>query len=77
MNKVFALLPARVVAGVAGLAASAGAMAQVATFATPAAAVEELADSATGMGPIMFGIAVIATGIMIGVRWIKRTKSAS
>lgn len=62
----------------AALLVSGGAFAQTApaTFATPEAALTSLAGTATAFGPIMFGMAVIATGIMLGVAWIKKGRSA-
>lgn len=41
------------------------------------AAVTSLSTSATGFGPVMFGLAVTVVGIMIGVKWIKRAKGAA
>jgi hypothetical protein len=41
------------------------------------AAVTGLSTSATGFGPVMFGLAVTVVGIMIGVKWIKRAKGAA
>lgn len=45
--------------------------------ATALEALGTLSTSATGFGPIMFGLAVTVTGIMIGVKWIKRGKGAA
>lgn len=36
-----------------------------------------LSGSTEGFGTVMFGLAIVATGIMIGVKWIKRGKSAA
>lgn len=44
---------------------------------TALVALGTLSTSATGFGPIMFGLAVTVTGIMIGVKWIKRGKGAA
>lgn len=41
------------------------------------AAVTSLSTSATGFGPVMFGLAVTVVGIMIGVKWIKRARGAA
>lgn len=41
------------------------------------AAVTQLQGSATGFGPVMFGLAVTVVGIMIGVKWINRAKGAA
>jgi len=58
-----------------------GGMAAVSSFAAdPAdalAAVTSLSASATGFGPVMFGLAVTVVGILIGVKWIKRAKGAA
>jgi len=45
--------------------------------ATALEAIGTLSTSATGFGPVMFGLAITVTGIMIGVKWIKRGKSAA
>lgn len=45
--------------------------------ATALEAVTSLQSSATGFGPVMFGLAVTVTGIMIGIKWIKRGKGAA
>jgi len=64
-----------------GLLASAGLVAGASSFAAdPATALEavtSLSTSATGFGPVMFGLAVTVTGIMIGIKWIKRGKGAA
>jgi len=45
--------------------------------ATALEAIGTLSSSATGFGPVMFGLAITVVGIMIGVKWIKRGKSAA
>ena len=45
--------------------------------ASAIAAVTSLSGSATGFGPVMFGLAVTVVGIMIGVKWIKRARGAA
>ena len=45
--------------------------------ATALAAIQTLSTSATGFGPVMFGLAIAVVGIMIGVKWIKRAKGAA
>lgn len=45
--------------------------------ATALEAVTSLSGSAAGFGPVMFGLAVVVVGIMIGVKWIKRAKGAA
>ena len=66
---------ARIAAGAASLGTVAGAMA--ADPATPLEAVQGLSTSADGFGPVMYGLAVISVGIMIGIKWIKRAKGAA
>lgn len=58
--------------------AAGSAMAQAAADPVSAiAAVTSLQGSATGFGPVMFGLAIAVVGIMIGVKWIKRAKGAA
>lgn len=55
-------------------------LAQAARAADPATALEAvqtLTTTSTGFGPVMFGLAVAAVGIGIGVKWIKRAKGAA
>ena len=42
-----------------------------------AAALTSLGTGTSAYGPIMWGIAVVAVGIMIGVKWIKRGRGAA
>lgn len=51
--------------------------AQAVPPATALEAVQSLSTSAAGFGPVMFGLAVVAVGIGIGVKWIKRAKGAA
>lgn len=74
MNK-FARFSGRTLA--AGGSALALSQAHAADPATALDAITTLSTSATGFGPVMFGLAVTVTGIMIGVKWIKRGKSAA
>lgn len=67
---------ARLAAFGSALAAGA-AQAQTADPADALAAVTSLSASATGFGPVMFGLAVTVVGIMIGVKWIKRARGAA
>jgi hypothetical protein len=60
-----------VVGGVTSLAAMAE------DPATALLAVSSLGTSATGFGPVMFGLAVTVVGILIGVKWIKRARGAA
>lgn len=41
------------------------------------AALTQLQTDNSGFGPVMFGLALVATGIMVGVKWIKRGKAAA
>jgi len=58
-----------------------GAGASVPAFAVDPAtaleAVQTLTTSSAGFGPVMFGIAVASVGILIGVKWIKRSRGAA
>jgi len=60
---------------------SGAALASASAFAVDPAtgleAIGQVATGATGYGPPMFGLAVIAVGILIGVKWIKRAKGAA
>lgn len=69
-------------AAAVAFAASAGSvMAQTApaitTYATPQDALDALGGTATGFGPILFGMAVISSGIVLGIAWIKKSRSAA
>lgn len=66
---------ARIAVPAAALAATAAAHAE--DPASALAAVTSLSTSADGFGPVMWGLAVTGVGIMIGVKWIKRGKSAT
>jgi len=63
--------------GGATIATLAGAAAHAEDPATALAALTSLSGSATGFGPVMFGLAVTVVGIMIGVKWIKRGRGAA
>ena len=41
------------------------------------AAVTALQGAIGSYGPVMFGLAVAAVGVMIGVKWIKRARGAA
>ena len=73
MNKNFT----RAIAGAAAIAAMGAAHAQAVNPADALAAVTQLSTSASGFGPVMFGLAVTVVGILIGVKWIKRAKGAA
>ena len=48
--------------------------------ADPASGVEAVTQVRAAMGdygPVMFGLAIVSVGIMIGVKWIKRAKGAA
>jgi cell division protein FtsX len=63
--------------GVAGavLALVGTAQAQIVTYADPVLALTAVGDTAEGFAPIMYGMAVLVTGIMLGIAWIKKGKS--
>lgn len=65
--------------GLVGFGAVAPVLAQTvpADPATALAAVQTLTTSSAGFGPVMFGIAVASVGILIGVKWIKRSRGAA
>ena len=65
----------KVGAGLAFAVTSAVALAADPTTALEAAG--QARDSATGFGPIMWGMAAAAVGILIGVKWIKRGRGAA
>ena len=73
MNKT--LVPVLVAAST--ILAAGTSLAQAADPATALLAVTSLQGSAAGFGPVMFGLAVVVVGIMIGVKWIKRAKGAA
>ncbi len=67
----------KVAAAGAALVASAAAMAQSTDPVSGLAALQSLSGTTTGYGPPLFGLAVVATGIMIGVAWIKKGRGAA
>lgn len=71
MNKRFARL------AVAGSALASGVSAFAVDPATASEALGGLAGTSAAYGPVMFGLAVAAVGIMIGVKWIKRARGAA
>lgn len=62
-----------VIAGTVAASASAFAV----DPATGLEAIGTVATGAAGYGPPMFGLAVIAVGVMVGVKWIKRARGAA
>lgn len=65
------------VAAVGGAAIAAGsALAQTAP-ATGVAAVTQLTTEMGDYGPVMFALAIVSVGVMIGVKWIKRARGAA
>lgn len=61
-------------------AAALAASAVSAMAADPATAIEALQSTntnATAFGPVMFGMAAVSVGILIGVKWIKRGRGAA
>lgn len=53
------------------------AQAQSADPATALAALSSLSGTTVAYGPVMFGLAITAVAIMIGIAWIKKGKSAA
>lgn len=61
----------------AALLMAGSAMAEVTTYATPAAALAGVGDTGSAMAPTLYGLAALATAIVIGVAWIKKGRSAA
>lgn len=75
----FAKRAARVAAGVGSFALTAVAMAQtsnVTTYASPVDAIDAVGGSTQGMAPILYGMAVLSSGIVLGIAWIKKSRGA-
>lgn len=53
------------------------ASAQSSDPATGVEAITQLRASIGDYGPVMFGLAIVSVGVMIGVKWIKRTRGAA
>ncbi|PVY63589.1 hypothetical protein C8E08_0880 [Paracidovorax citrulli] len=64
-------------AAVVGAALSVAAAAHAADPATAQEALGTLSTSNTGYGPVLWGMAAAAVGIMIGIKWIKRGRGAA
>lgn len=66
------------VRGAAGAAiASAAGVASAANPTSAADALTTLAGDVVVFGPLMWGVAIAAVGILVGVKWIKRAKGAA
>ncbi len=63
--------------GLVGVGSVVPAFAQAVNPATALDAVQTLTTSSAGFGPVMFAIAVTSVGILIGVKWIKRSRGAA
>lgn len=61
----------------AGAAALAAGSAHAVDPVDAAAALSTLSGSITGFGPVLFGLALASTVIMIGVSWIKKGRGAA
>lgn len=59
------------------LVLSAAASAQSTNPANGVDAVTQLQGTIAGYGPVMFGLAIAAVGVMVGVKWIKRARGAA
>lgn len=79
MNKFARFIPAAKRIGAAGVAAAASAASFADTVTVPdaTASLTSLGTNAGNYATPMFALAVVATGIMVGVKWIKRGKSAA
>jgi hypothetical protein len=52
-------------------------LAHAADPADALAAVGSLTTGQAAYGPVMFGLAIAAVGIMVGLKWIKRARGAA
>jgi len=79
MNKFARFIAPAKRAGVAVLAAAGSALAMADTVTIPdaTASLTQLQSNASGYSTPLFALALVATGIMVGVKWIKRGKSAA
>lgn len=68
---------AQTVAIVTGLGLSASAMAQSATIPSSTAMIDQIRAEQSGYAAAMFALALIAVGILVGVKWIKRARGAA
>ena len=68
---------AQVAAGATGLVLSGLASAQSSNPTSGVDAVTQLQGAIAGYGPVMFGLAIAAVGVMVGVKWIKRARGAA
>lgn len=68
---------AQTVAAVSGLGLSAAVMAQTATIPSSTAMIEQITAEQSGYAAAMFALALIAVGILVGVKWIKRARGAA
>jgi hypothetical protein len=59
------------------LAVMGSALAQSTDPVDAAAALSSLSGSLSGFGPVLFGLALTSTVIMIGVAWIKKGRGAA
>lgn len=57
--------------------AAGGAFAQAADPTSGVGAVTQIRTQMGDYGPVMFGLAIVSVGILIGVKWIKRAKGAA
>jgi len=68
---------ARVSAAGTGLFLSGVALAQATDPASPEAALATLTGKTGTYAPVLYGLALAATGVMIGVAWIKKARGAA
>lgn len=68
----------KLAAGLAGLGASALALAQTApTIPSATSQIEAITTGQGAYATVMFALALTAVGILVGVKWIKRGKGAA
>lgn len=77
MSKTLRAQLARYTAVGTSLIATGSAFAQATNPADGVAAVTQVAGNIGDYGPVMFGLAVVSVGVMIGVKWIKRARGAA
>lgn len=69
--------PSKVAAAVASLALAVAVSPALAVDpATAGEALSSFSGTTTAFGPVLFGLAVVSTGIMLGIAWIKKARGA-
>lgn len=76
MNKVTTFFRNTAVSAVA-LGASVAAFADAVPLPSAAAQISEITAGQSAYATVMFGLALAAVGILVGVKWIKRGRGAA